>query len=471
MRDILLIIIIGGSLPLILFKPWIGILMWYWIGLMNPHRLGWGFITDMPVAMMVGVVTLGALVLTKERKPLPLTREIVMLLLFIAYITMTTYFAWSSRAWDQWDTVIKILLMTVVTIMLIYGRIRILLLILVVAGSIAFYGFKGGLFSILTGGAHMVLGPRASFIAGNTDLGLAMIMVLPMLLIIARMFRENWVDLGILSRWPKAAGYAMYTVFWLTAAAIIFTYSRGALLGLLAITPFVFLKMRKKATLVVLAILAITVVGLTLPDRLIARWQTIQTYEEDHSAMQRVQAWGVNWNIAMDRPWLGAGFNNTAVPTEVWLSYANFIGPWQPNTARVAHSIYFQVIGHHGFGGFAVFMSIILFTLLTLNRIRRRTVHLRGHEWMGQYAWAIQVGLVGYLVAGTFLDRAYFDLLWVMVALSIILRRELDSILAEVTPTVTTQHNQGNDFDTEAIPTPPKEFIRTPQNTQISNTE
>ncbi|MCG5502058.1 putative O-glycosylation ligase, exosortase A system-associated [Ectothiorhodospira lacustris] len=464
MRDILLIIIIGGSLPFILFMPWIGVLMWYWIGLMNPHRLGWTFITDMSVAMMVGVVTLAALVLTRDRKPLPFTREIVVLVIFTGYITMTTYFAWSHMAWVQWDTVMKILLMTFVTPMLIYGQTRTLLLILVVAGSIAFYGFKGGLFSVLTGGSHMVLGPRDSFIAGNTDLGLAMIMILPMLLIIARMFRENWVDLGILSRSPKIAGYAAYSVFWLTAAAIIFTYSRGALLGLLAIAPFMFLKMRRKGSLILAAVLAVTVIGVTLPERLVSRWQTIQTYEEDHSAMQRVQAWGVNWNMAMERPLLGAGFNNVYIPDEVWVGYANFIGPWHPNTARVAHSLYFQVIGHHGFGGFAVFMTMILFTLLTLNRIRRQSRHIPGKEWMGQFAWAMQVGFVGYLVAGAFLDRAYFDLMFAMVAITIILRRELDTVEAPAPQRVGTE-NPGHESSSPA----PRDFVRTPENVQASH--
>ncbi|MCG5497530.1 putative O-glycosylation ligase, exosortase A system-associated [Ectothiorhodospira variabilis] len=463
MRDILLITIIGGSLPFILFMPWIGVLMWYWIGLMNPHRLGWSFITDMPVAMMVGAVTLVALVLTRDRKPLPFTREVVMLVIFTGYITMTTFFAWTDMAWIQWDTVIKILLMTFVTLMLIHGQTRTLLLILVVAASIGFYGFKGGLFSILTGGNYMVWGPRPSFIGGNTDLGLAMIMVLPMLLIVARMFRENWVDLGILSRYPKVTGYAAYSVFWLTGLAIIFTYSRGALLGLLAVAPFIFLKMRRKGSLVLAAVMAITVIGVTLPEQLLDRWRTIETYEEDHSAMQRVQAWGVNWNIAKENPLLGAGFNSVYMGNERWLSYANFIGPWDPNTARVAHSLYFQLLGHHGIGGFAVFMIMIAFTLLTLNRIRRQSRRIPGKEWMGQFAWAIQVGLFGYLVAGAFLDRAYFDLMFVMLAITVILRRELDT-----TEVPSTQPAHVRNLDSTANTPPARDFVRTRENVQTT---
>ena len=43
MRDLLIVLIVFGSLPLILVRPQIGILMWFWLGMMNPHRLAWGY--------------------------------------------------------------------------------------------------------------------------------------------------------------------------------------------------------------------------------------------------------------------------------------------------------------------------------------------------------------------------------------------------------------------------------------------
>ena len=46
MRDIALVIIVFGSLPFILARPYIGILMWSWLGYMSPHRLAYGFAYD-----------------------------------------------------------------------------------------------------------------------------------------------------------------------------------------------------------------------------------------------------------------------------------------------------------------------------------------------------------------------------------------------------------------------------------------
>ena len=424
MRDLLLFLIIAGLIPVTLLRPWIGILGWFWIGLMNPHRLTWGFMYSAPVAMAIGAAVLLGLLLTKDRRSLPVTREVVLLIVFAFYITMTTYYAWVPTAWDQWDKVIKILLMTLVTPLLIYGERRIILLILVATFSIGFYGLKGGIFSITSGGQNMVLGPAGSFISGNTHLGLALIMVTPLILVSARMMTERWVDLGWLNRWSKPIGLAMYATFWLTILATLLTYSRGALLGVLAVVPFLFLKMRRKIVMVALAVLAVGAVGLTVPDKLVARWQTIETYEEDGSAMSRLQSWEVNWNIAVENPILGSGFNNAGMGAERWLSYSTRVD--HRDSAQAAHSIYFQMLGHHGLGGFAVFMALVICTFLTFNRIRRMARKDTGQVWLAEYAWAFQVSLIGYLVAGAFLDLGYFNLLYAWIALAVIMRRELE---------------------------------------------
>ena len=41
MRDVLILGIILGSLPLCFFRPYFGVLMWTWIAYFNPHRLAY----------------------------------------------------------------------------------------------------------------------------------------------------------------------------------------------------------------------------------------------------------------------------------------------------------------------------------------------------------------------------------------------------------------------------------------------
>ena len=182
MRDIALTIVFFGILPLVLKRPYIGIYLWSWLGLMNPHRLTWGFAYALPFAQITAIVTLLSLFLSKERVRLPWTRESIVLLLFILWMLITTFFAFfPDQAWKQWDKVWKIMLMIYVTLMLINTREKLDWLVWVVVLSLGFYGVKGGIFTILTGGAFRVQGPAGTFIGGNNEIALALSMTIPLM--------------------------------------------------------------------------------------------------------------------------------------------------------------------------------------------------------------------------------------------------------------------------------------------------
>lgn len=412
LRDLLLIAVLAVACFASLPRPWIGILTWSWLGFMNPHKLAWT-IRDWPVAQAVAGVTLVGLLLTRDRRSIPWTREMVLLALLAVHLTITTGLAWyPAEAWFEWQKVMKILLFVFITPMLIYGRYRTRLLFLVITLSIGFFGFKGGIFSILTGGQFRVWGPSQSFIADNNALGLAMCMILPLTLLVAREERNRYL------RW------LLYSVFWLTIPAIVFTYSRGALLGLVVVLGALFWRYKGRLILVgCVALVAVFFVQDFIPQKWFARQETTFEYQEDNSAMQRIQAWSVAKNIAFERPLLGAGFNfEYAGNNERWLSYADFFGDWH-NRARAAHSIYFQILGQHGFLGLALFLGVLFGTFFKMRHLGTYE-YSEGAAWIGRYAKAVQFSLLPYMVSGAFLSLAYFDLLYMYVALSAVLARE-----------------------------------------------
>lgn len=413
MRDIVLLIIFAGLLPACMARPWIGVLTWSWLAFMNPHRLTWGIARDLPFAQAVAIATLLGLLMTRERKPLFWTRETTLLVIMLAFFGLTTAFAWHrDLAWLQWIAVAKIILMTIVPLMLIYGKERIHWLLLVVAGSIGFFGLKGGIFVLQTGGVHSIYGPDDSFIADNNSLGLAMVMVLPLLVFLRREESNVWIRriLGI-------------TAFF-TVISIVVTYSRGALIGLAAVLPFLFMRLKKKF-LLLLVFVPLTYYGIEhAPDRLNKRVETIETAEEDQSFMQRIQAWSVAWNIAKERPLIGAGFKLEYTNDRIWLSYADRKYDKWGQSARAAHSIYFQVLGEHGFPGLALYLLLILLTMLRLRKLSKLADRDPDSAWIGNYAAALNIGLIGFVVAGAGLSRAYFDLFLLYVGVSAILYRE-----------------------------------------------
>src|SRR6266571_2165848 len=170
-RDIILTAVILGLLPICLTRPWIGVLVWSWVGYMNPHRLTWGFATALPFAMLVAICTLAGLLFTRDKKPIPWVRETYLLAGLWIMFTITTIFAfYPDEAWEQWDKVSKVLLFTFITLKFFQDRTRLRYLFFVIALSIGFYGVKGGIWALFTGGMNRVYGPDSSFLGSNNSI-------------------------------------------------------------------------------------------------------------------------------------------------------------------------------------------------------------------------------------------------------------------------------------------------------------
>ena len=67
MRDIILTLIVLGSIPYIFKNPLTGLLMWVWLSIMNPHRLAYGFAQTMPFAQVIAIVALISLLINHNK--------------------------------------------------------------------------------------------------------------------------------------------------------------------------------------------------------------------------------------------------------------------------------------------------------------------------------------------------------------------------------------------------------------------
>lgn len=415
MRDYALTAFIFAILPACFLRPWSGIIAWYWLGIMNPHRNTWDFAVTMPFAALIGGATLAGVFFARDRRPIPWNRELVLVAILMIYFTCTTLFAWApSEAWTQWEKVFKIVLMTFVATMFIYGHDRIRLLMWTIVVSIGFYGVKGFFFVLRSGGVERVQGPEGSFLDGNTFVGLAFTMIVPLMIFMARTEKHRWLK------------RLLYAMAMFTIVSTIFTYSRGAYLGLVVILPLIFLNARRKVVAACILIPAALLAPIVLPDSVFQRADKIENYEQDGSANQRLQSWSVAWNLAKDYPVTGAGFEFESSPDEDrWFSYGSEKYSWALHHVSSAHSIYFQMLGQHGFVALLLFLLLLLGTLLSLHRIKKRAMLNAGSHWVESYASGLQIGFIGYMVSGAFLSSAYFDLAWLFCALTAILAREV----------------------------------------------
>ena len=141
MRDIVLALFIFGTIPFILSRPYIGLLVWSWLGYMNPNRLCYGFANNFPWVQIVAIATLVSLAFSKEQKAIRMSPIVVLLTLLFAWTTLATVFAVQTvSAWQTWQEFGKTLIMVVVTLMLVKDRQRMHWLIWLIVISVGFYG-------------------------------------------------------------------------------------------------------------------------------------------------------------------------------------------------------------------------------------------------------------------------------------------------------------------------------------------
>lgn len=402
MRDLAVFIIIFSLLPLAFMRTSIGVLLWNWIGFMNPHRLGWGMAYHFQFAYLVGSVTLAGLLFSKDKKPIPNIPLVWVLLAFCVWMNLTTLYALvPDDAFFQWKKVMKIQLFIFVGLIVMQSKERIKQWLWVVVLSVAFFGIKGGYFTLITGGHHLVLGPRGSQIQDNNTLALALIMVLPLF----------WYLTQTVKR--KIIKYPLYLSMALVIVSIFGSHSRGALLAFSAIAAILILKSHHKAKMLLLLAIMVPVTLVSLPQEWFDRMHTIETYQEDASAMGRINAWHFAYNLAKDRPFMGGGFE-TFRPG-LFQRYAP-----NPDDYHDSHSIYFEVLGEHGFIGLGLFLTILMLSWRLAKTIQYRTRGSPEDKWAYDLSNMIQVSMVGYAVGGTFLGVAYFDLFYTLVALLIL---------------------------------------------------
>lgn len=401
LREILLLIAILAGLAMTLRWPFVGVLIWEWFTLQNPHRETYGFMSSTNI--VIAVVTLLAWALSRSERKLPPNGFILWaIIVFIAWTTLDTFFAFDPDwSWGYWDRTWKTFALGILLAATVTNRVRAQAVVWVAVVSLFYYGVKGGLFTILTGGHNHVLGPSGSMINDNNQLAVALLMTLPLAHYLRGQTVHKWVRLALLGGMI------------LTIIAVIGTYSRGALIGLGALGFLGLLRMKRRLTYIAVATVLIGFTVYFMPAQYFDRMNTMNSVESvqaDASVHGRITAWKVAYFAATDRFPFGAGFYG---PQLAGLFHSYF--PNEKNHA--AHSIYFQVLGEHGFIGLAIYLSLIAASFLRVSRIIGLARRVAEKRWIAELGVALQASLVVFCVSGAALSMAYYDLFVIVVCL------------------------------------------------------
>ena len=389
-------------LALILVSPYAGVLIWGWVTMMNPHQLAGGWISTFSVNSAAVALLVLALFIHREPFIPPANALTILIFVFMIWCVITTANALSPAiSANRADLSFKNMIFGVAVAATTRNRVRCQAMVWVFVLSYGFFGVKGGGFTLSTGGAGEVVGPARSSLEDRNHLAVVMLMTIPL---------ANYLRLTSANHMARAG---LVLLMLLSAVAVLGTFSRGGLIGLSFLGAYFWWSSphKKLATIGILAIAWIT--WTVMPPRWFDRMSTIETAADTDTSFQgRLDAWHFAYNAASARL-LGVGFSGTE-DADVFRTYAPD-ATVTVGRGRAAHSIFFQVLGDHGFIGLALFCAILIAAWRTAGRLSK--VAGAENEWIRQFGKAARLALAAYCVASAALSFAYDSSIYCLLGL------------------------------------------------------
>lgn len=421
MRDLVVLGFMVLYVGLALARPFAGYLLWGWGGLVALNFYVFGFMQGVPYVQVFALLTLASILIRQSQEPLIFRANstISWMLVFVAHALICATLAYPGLPynWELWGNIAKTALFCLLMPVLANNRFRIHALVVMIAIGTSFHGVLDGLKFLSSGGSH-----RAQVIAkfgDNNHLAMVLLMVVPLLYFLYLYTRSFWVRNGLL-----------FTIL-LMVLAVVATNSRGGLLGLCAVALWLVYRSRRRFVGALLIVAGAALVVYLAPDSWMDRMDTIQNAESDGSFRGRLEAWRVSAAIAHEHPFFGGGLRSVQSPT-VWLEFVDapsFLGfidiPPNAGVGRAAHSIWFEVLGDQGFIGLFIFSGLIINAFFVARSVRRLVKRNGPSErWAADLGNLITVSMVAYIVTGSALSAAYFELPYVCMMLLETLRQQ-----------------------------------------------
>ncbi len=397
-------------------SPFYALLFYLWIAYFRPEFWLWSdWVTQLNLSLIVGVMVLGATVLSGRRLRFGVGPCLMLLFLVQSFAStmVSTAFAFSFASWQDFakSTIISLLIVSLVD-----DERSVRLTFVVIAFSL-------GLESVKQGWAQMLLNPGAAnenstaALGDNNGVAIGMFMLAAIMVALARTAPTH--------REKLAYRFGIIGIVYRGLS----TFSRGGFLACGALGIHSLLRARRKfAAAVGIAVVCVLIVPV-LSDGYWERMGTITTATADtetanETSEGRIHFWQVAVVMANAHPLTGVGHN---AYSSVYDQYDTSEGDY--GGARAVHSSWFAVLAELGYPGLLLFLMIIGNALLACRRARKLAKKNPQLQNLGHFAVAIEGALVAFAVGGTFTTFQYKEFLWHLFALSMV----IDRLVAERT--------------------------------------
>ncbi len=426
MRDIALLCI----LPILLYtsfrRPFIGLGLWIWTAMFFPNAWVYGIAAGIRYNLLISVAAILSYLCSREKGKFDVSNVGTFILLFFAWTTVTSFFAMArpDTVWNFWNEFLKTVVLFVFITLAVSKKEQIEFILWCLVLSIGFYAVLEGLKFIASGGGHMIEGFDGHTLGDRNELAVSFSMMLPI----------SFYLLAEYGRQSKLLQLALTGVIILLVVSIIGTQSRGGAIALSVVGGYLFLKSKRKILLLVSAVVAGFFIYGFIPADWFHRMDTMENIGTDGSFMGRVVAWKLSLILALQHPFVGGGFKSLEY-WPVWtllsmdfntLSFFPTGNAFpDPKGSHAAHSIYFQVLGEHGFVGLVLFLCILIATFRKAGRVVDVVSKAGGPEWIVSLATTLRLSLFAYAVGAAALSFAYFDMTYTLCALVVVLEKRI----------------------------------------------
>ena len=160
-----------------------------------------------------------------------------------------------------------------------------------------------------------------------------------------------------------------------------------------------------------------------IPD---AQFQRFSEMGADDTSIQRMLYWTNGWEIIKRHPLLGVGhFNFPAYYNDHFPQ--DLIGMRISKGAELPHNIFVQAGADLGFLGLGIYLMLIYSFFRENFASQRRLVLLGGQRcWLYYLSRGLNVGVIGFVLAGQFVSVLYYPFFWISLALAVSLRSVIE---------------------------------------------
>lgn len=392
----------------IFLYPFLGIYAYYIIEIIAPQTLvyaGDSQRTAMIISLVTGVA--GLLLFMRTKPKFIFVKQNYIILCFWGCLLISCFFAqYQDIAWQKFmNYYSKFFIFFFISTNLIMTKRQFLGVIEIFTSMFVLFGIHG--IKRYLSGDNIVTGIGGKLGTDNNLFGMMMVIGI------------SFVLYPFLMKESVSLRKKICILIFLPAVifTVICTFSRGAFLGMVGVLFLIFLRIKRKLLVLLLILCILPILPFILPSGYKERLSTISNYQQDGSAVGRIEAWKAGFEMIRTYPLTGIGLQNFSYFVEVYNPDAIY------GKKLVAHNAYIELAAEAGLITFFFYVLLIITSVIDLSKLRKKFIGNKENYWAIPITYLLECSFCGYLICSMFGSTETYEVLYFLCGMVVMLKR------------------------------------------------